>query len=125
MALDAFRNEKYLNLETYRRDGTPVRTPVWFALANAKLYIYAIADSGKVKRVRRNPTARIAPCDVRGNVTGPWTDVVVSVENAEGFKVGMRLLDQKYFPWKQLLKLGAMFSRRERVVLAISEPLPG
>ncbi len=61
---------------------------------------------------------------MRGTVTGTWIDVVVTIVGAEEFKVGMRLLDQKYFPWKQLLKLGAMFSRRERVVLAISESLP-
>ena len=123
--LSRFDNERYLNLETYRRNGVGVRTPVWFAAGVGKLYIYAIADSGKVKRVRRNPAVRIAPCDVRGTVSGPWIDAVVNVVDREEFKVGMRLLDKKYFPWKQFLKLLAMFSRRERVVLAIAEPPPG
>jgi len=132
-ALSNFEHEKYLNLETYRRTGVGVRTPVWFAAAPpvapgagiAKLYIYAIADSGKVKRVRRNGAARIAPCDARGTVTGAWIDAAVEVVDREEFKVGMRLLDRKYFPWKQLLKLGAMLSRRERVVLAISATANG
>ncbi len=126
-ALSGFEHERYLNLETYRRNGAAVRTPVWFAAAPgaAKLYIYAIADSGKVKRVRRNGAARIAPCDVRGTVTGAWVDVAVHVVDSEEFKVGMRLLDRKYFPWKQLLKLGAMLSRRPRVVLAISAAANG
>jgi hypothetical protein len=127
-ALSQFENERYLNLETYRRNGDGVRTPVWFAAAPggvAKLYIYAIADSGKVKRVRRNGAARIAPCDMRGTVTGAWVDVAVHVVDSEEFKLGMRLLDRKYFPWKQLLKLGAMLSRRPRVVLAISAAANG
>jgi PPOX class probable F420-dependent enzyme len=131
--LSRFEHEKYLNLETYRRNGVGVRTPIWFAAAPpvspeagiAKLYIYSIADSGKVKRVRRNGAAKIAPCDARGTVTGPWSDAVVEVVDHEEFKLGMRLLDQRYFPWKQILKLGAMFSRRPRVVLAISAAANG
>jgi PPOX class probable F420-dependent enzyme len=127
-ALSGFEHERYLNLETYRRTGEAVQTPVWFAAAPpvapgagiAKLYIYSTADSGKVKRVRRNGAARIAPCDMRGTVTGPWIDAVVAVVDREEFKLGMRLLDRKYFPWKQLLNLSAMlFRRRERVVFAI------
>jgi PPOX class probable F420-dependent enzyme len=123
-----FDNARYLNLETYRRNGAGVRTPVWFAAApppSSKLYIYAIADSGKVKRIRRNSAARIAPCDMRGTVTGAWVDVVVELVAGEEFKLGMRLLDRKYFPWKQLLKLPAMLSRRERVVLALSAAAHG
>ena len=36
-ALSQFANEKYLNLETYRKNGTPVLTPVWFADENGIL----------------------------------------------------------------------------------------
>jgi PPOX class probable F420-dependent enzyme len=114
-------NGKYLNLETYRRNGVGVRTPVWFAAAE-KLYVYATADSGKAKRIRRNSAARIAPCDVRGNVTGPWTDAVVEFVTGDEYAMAMRLLDRKYFPWKFLLNVSAMlFRRRERVVIAIRQ----
>jgi PPOX class probable F420-dependent enzyme len=120
--------ERYLSLETYRRNGVGVRTPVWFAAAPpgsadggaATLYVYTTADSGKAKRVRRNGAVRIAVCDMRGRVTGPWTDAVAEIVSGAQFALGMRLLDRKYFPWKQLLNLSAMLSRRhERVVLAI------
>jgi PPOX class probable F420-dependent enzyme len=124
--------KKYLNLETYRRNGAGVRTPVWFAAGPKdysragfpKFYVYTIADSGKAKRVRRSSVVRIAPCDMRGKVTGPWTNALAEVVTGEEFELGMRLLDRKYFPWKQILNLSAMlFRRRERVVLAI-RPVP-
>ena len=69
--------ERYLNLETVRRNGTAIRTPVWFAADDAPgggpatLYVYTTADAGKAKRVRNNPAVRIAACDMRGGITGP------------------------------------------------------
>jgi hypothetical protein len=116
-----FEGQKYLSLETYRRNGVGVRTPVWFAEAD-KIYVYSTADSGKAKRIRRNSAARIAPCDARGNVTGDWIDVVAEFVSGAEYAMAMRLLDRKYFPWKQLLNFSAMlFRRRERVVIAIRQ----
>jgi hypothetical protein len=71
-ALAQFANQQYLNLGSYKRDGTPVQTPVWFAEDDGTLYIYTLANAGKVKRIRRNLRVRIAPCTMRGNVTGQW-----------------------------------------------------
>jgi uncharacterized protein len=64
--LEQLAGERYISLETYRRDGTPVRTPVWFAEENSRLYFYSMAESGKAKRLRRNPRVALAPCDARG-----------------------------------------------------------
>jgi PPOX class probable F420-dependent enzyme len=127
-ALKVLNGAKYMNLETYRRNGVGVRTPVWFAALPAassgsevpKYYVYAEANSGKAKRVRRGGVVRIAACDIRGNITGPWTNALARIVTGEEFVLGMRLLDRKYFPWKQLLNLSAaLFRRRERVVLSI------
>ena len=51
---DRFSGRNYLNLETYRKSGVAVRTPVWFAEQGGILYLYTLADSGKVKRIRNN-----------------------------------------------------------------------
>jgi uncharacterized protein len=123
---------RYLNLETYRRNGVGVRTPVWFAACSndadsvgmPKFYVYTTADSGKAKRVRRDGAVRIAACDMRGNLTGPWINARAEVVAGEEFQLGMRLLNRKYFPWKQLLGLSAqLFRYRKRVVLAIRPTL--
>jgi uncharacterized protein len=65
---------RYLALATYRATGAEVRTPVWFTALNGKLYVFTAGDSGKVKRLRRSPRVRIAPCDMRGEVRGEWRD---------------------------------------------------
>jgi len=121
----ALEGGKYLSLETYRRSGQGVRTPVWFVVADdagaaiPTLYVYTTADTGKAKRIRGNGAVRIAPCDARGNVTGQWIDALARIVTGEEARGGMRLLDRKYFSWKQMLGLFALFRSRERIVVAI------
>ncbi|MFF3671068.1 PPOX class F420-dependent oxidoreductase [Microtetraspora malaysiensis] len=62
--------EQYVSLVTLRRDGTPVATPVWVMRDGDALVVWTVADSGKVKRIRRNPQVTVAPCDVRGRLRG-------------------------------------------------------
>jgi uncharacterized protein len=119
----AFEGQKYLSLETFRKSGEGVRTPVWFAaekdVAALLLYIYTIGETGKVKRIRNNPRVRIAPCDMRGNVTGEFVEARAEILSGDVAAHGMQLLNRKYFPWKQILGFFALFSRRERLVMAL------
>jgi len=48
-----------------------VHTPVWFGEDDGRLYVMTRSDSGKYKRIRKNPQARIAPCTMQGRITGP------------------------------------------------------
>ena len=114
-----FAGQKYLNLESVKRDGTPVRTPVWFAEEAGVLYVYTLANAGKVKRIRRYSHVRLAPCTMRGTVLGPWVEADASIVDATAAARGHTLLRHKY-GWMK--GLGDMFSRllnRERVVIAI------
>ena len=118
------QGRKYLNLETFRKNGQGVRTPVWFAGEPVegvpeKLYVYSTSDSGKAKRVRNGARARVAPCDVRGNVQGDWIEARAEIVTAGDADHGMQLLNKKYVPWKQLLDFFSMFSRNKRVVFLI------
>src|SRR5262245_32474674 len=70
----ALAGERYINLESFKVDGAGVRTPVWCAGLDDKIIVVTDGTSYKVKRIRRNPKVRIAPCDARGNVRGPWVD---------------------------------------------------
>jgi PPOX class probable F420-dependent enzyme len=119
----AFAAQRYLSLETYRKNGNGVRTPVWFAAAPAvepTFYVYSTADSGKAKRLRRTGAVRIAPCNARGRVTGAWIAARAVIVGGEEFGAGMRLLNRKYRPWKQILDLSVqLFARHERVMIAI------
>ena len=124
----ALKGQKYLNLETFRKSGEGVRTPIWFAadpsadLASqaAKLYIYTVDNTGKVKRIRNNSRVKVAPCDMRGNLLGEWMDARAEIVTGEEAVHGMRLLNKKYWPRKQIMAFFARFSRGERIVIAIS-----
>src|SRR5256885_1587767 len=61
-----FANQNYLSLESYRKTGNPVATPMWFTERNGTLYVYSLANAGKVKRIRNNAKVRVVPSDMRG-----------------------------------------------------------
>ena len=73
-ALGELDRHRYMTLSTFRRSGAEVTTPVWFAAAGGKLYVFTAGDSGKVKRLRHSSRARVAPSDARGRVRGSWRD---------------------------------------------------
>lgn len=87
---------KYLSLTTYRRDGTPVSTPVWFVEEDGRLFVTTGAESYKAKRLRRNPVAMVAPCTARGALKGDPIPVRVDfLPAAEHARID-RLMAEKY-----------------------------
>ena len=114
-----FAHQTYLHLETYRKTGRPVATPVWFAEEHSTFYIYSLAQAGKVKRIRHNPQVRIVPCDVRGHPTGAWVDATALILDAQGAARGHQLLNQKYGWIKRIGDAVSRLRRRPRVVIAI------
>jgi len=74
VAVPDFARERYVSLATFRRNGAEVRTPIWFAVIDQRLWMMTGGETGKVKRLRNNPRVRVAPSDVRGIVHGPWRD---------------------------------------------------
>ena len=117
--LSQFAGEKYLNLETYRKNGKAVATPVWFAQDGSVLYIYSLADAGKVKRIRNNPRVRIASCDMRGKLKGEWIEARARIVQGDEAAKGHRLLDKKYGLLKKIGNVFSKLMKRERVVIAI------
>jgi uncharacterized protein len=118
-ALAPFAAQKYINLESYRKNGQPVRTPVWFAEADGTFYVYSLADAYKVKRIRNNSRVRVAPCDMRGNPKGQWVEGIARVVEQEEASRGHELLNKKYGLIK---KIGNFFSRlrnKKHAVIAI------
>ena len=111
--------QRYLNLESVKRDGTLVQTPVWFAEDQGVLYVYTLANAGKVKRIRRNPRIRIAACPMRGTVTGPWVEAEASIVDATTASHGHALLRHTYGWMKGIGDLVSRLMHRERVVIAI------
>ena len=106
---------RYLSLATYRASGVAVATPVWFAGMGGTLYVFTADGSGKVKRLRRSGRARVAPCDARGNVSGPWQDGTARlVTDPALIRRAESALGRKYGWQKRLLDLGSRLSGRIR-----------
>ncbi len=116
-------HERYISIESFKRDGGGVKTPVWCAPQDGKIVVVTAADSFKVKRLRRNPKLRAAKCDVRGKLLGPWHEGTCSIVEARDEKERAYVaLRKKYGVQMRLLDL---FSRlggkyEKRVVLEIT-----
>ena len=117
--LRPFTGKKYLNLESYRRDGRAVRTPLWFVEMNDRLWISTPDDAGKIKRIRRNARVRIALCDIRGRVEGDWIEAEARFAQPEEAERVHRLLVRKYGLAKRLIDLGTWLRRRGHVIIGI------
>jgi uncharacterized protein len=87
---------KYLSLTSFKRDGTGVSTPVWFASDDRHLLVETDANSYKVKRIRRDPHVRIALCDARGRLRGESLEADARVLSEDERERVERLLARKY-----------------------------
>lgn len=87
---------KYLSLTTFRRDGTPVATPVWVTREGGHLYVITGGESGKAKRLRHTSRVQLAPCDMRGTVTGPAVEGEARILDAAGTQEVIERMRRKY-----------------------------
>ena len=118
--LEAFANQQYLNLETFRKSGVGVKTPVWFVQDAETLFVRTVADSGKVKRVRNNASVNIAPCKVDGAVVGEWVPASArEIKEQETSRKVDRLLGKKYGLMKTMFSWMSALQRRKSTVLEI------
>ena len=117
-----FDGQKYISLETFKKNGQSVRTPIWFVLHKNAFYVYTEADSGKVKRIRNNPRVRVAVSDIRGNVKGPWLDARASLVEGDERLAADKLLDRKYF-LKKLFNFLTRINRHKRAMIKIETAL--
>ena len=94
--LDQFLDQKYINLETYKKDGTYVRTPVWFVIDNDLIYVITRDNTGKVKRLRNNQDVRIVLCSFKGEPKSEW--IKGKAENITGDEANkiIKLRKKKY-----------------------------
>ena len=115
----AFRGERYLNLETFRRNGQGVRTPLWFVELDGALYVRTPEDSGKVKRLRNNPRVRVVPSDALGRPKADWVEATARFVGPQEAKRMNQLLKEKYGWQKALIDFGSRLRKRTSVVIAI------
>jgi len=91
------QGQKYISLTTYRLIGIGVRTPIWFGEEGGKLYFMTDSKSGKVKRLHNDLKVQIAPCTIRGKVTGPDYAATARFMHPQEFAQARRLINKKYW----------------------------
>jgi len=96
LLLSQFAGRRYIALETFRRNGEGVRTPVWFAEQGGKLYVWTISESAKAKRIRNNPRVRVNPSSVRGQPKGNWIEAKARLIGPEASAPIIDLIRKKY-----------------------------
>ncbi|GAB3466288.1 PPOX class F420-dependent oxidoreductase [Actinophytocola sediminis] len=94
--IDRLGRSSYVLVTTFRRDGTPMPTPVWVARDGDELIIWTQSTAGKVKRVRNNPRVELTECDARGRTRGASVTGTARILDAEGTEHGRRVLKKKY-----------------------------
>ncbi|WP_089103504.1 PPOX class F420-dependent oxidoreductase [Streptomyces hyaluromycini] len=110
-ALDRLGAGKYLLVTSYRKDGTPVPTPVWVVRDGDTLGVWTPADTFKVKRIRRRADVKVGPCDLRGRPTGDPVTATAEIADAATTARYRDLIARKYGITGRLTLLGSRLRR--------------
>jgi hypothetical protein len=119
----------YLSFTTFRKVGTAVATPVWFAGDNGCYYIFSAADAGKVKRLRNGDKAAVAACDFKGKVDGETIAGSAKIlEHKQDIDAALAALGRKY-GWKMaitngLSRLSGKYHKRSYIRFTVAAAQP-
>ncbi|MFD4577695.1 PPOX class F420-dependent oxidoreductase [Streptomyces sp. NPDC058417] len=110
-SLDTLAAGKYLLITSYRKNGTPVATPVWVVRDGDALGAWTAADSWKVKRIRARGDVLVGPCDLRGRPTGPQVPGTAEICDEATSARYRKLIARKYGVTGRLTLLGSRLRR--------------
>jgi len=113
--LEPFLDQKYINLETYKKDGTSIRTPVWFVIDKNLIYVITRDSTGKVKRLRNNQNVRIVPCSFKGEPKNEWVKGAAEKITGEEADKVIKLRKKKYGMFARLI--GIFTSQKGNIVV--------
>ncbi len=114
-----FSNQKYINLETYRKNGQPVQTPVWFVLDRGIIYVRTDKNSGKIKRAKNNSHVSITPCNARGHPKGEWVGGEIRMVSTSESERASLLLEQKYGLQGKMIRMFNKLRNTAPIVISI------
>ncbi len=94
--LEEIKTQKYISLETYRKNNQAVKTPVWFVVKDDLIYVVTRNQTGKVKRLKNNLQVKFALCTIKGKVTGEWISGTGEILDENQTKEAVKIRDKKY-----------------------------
>ena len=121
MAASELKDHKYVSITSFRRNGEGVATPVWFVTDGEDVFIWTVSTSGKVKRMRRNPIVRLAPCKFDGRLMGPCFERRASVLRDDSDRALDSAFRSKYGLLYRADRVLSKLSGKKRVFVKISQ----
>jgi PPOX class probable F420-dependent enzyme len=96
-ALEQLRRTRYALLRTYRRDGTPVDTPIWFRL-DERTALFRTKVGPKTRRLAAHPDVQLAACDYKGRVSHDAVTITgrATILTGDAAQAGNRALHERY-----------------------------
>jgi uncharacterized protein len=112
----------YLAVETFRKNGNGVKTPVWFTTEGDKYYCWTGAESGKIKRIRNNPQVTLAKCDSRGTLESDKVSATARVlDNPVDVKIQIQRMAKKYGLLFRLFQFMGMIRGSNNIAIEFSK----
>jgi len=87
---------KYINLITYKKDGSPIETPIWFVEKDGKIFVFTKQKRYKIKRINNNPKVKVAECNFSGKVKGSYIEGNARVLPDEKYEEIEKMMRKKY-----------------------------
>ena len=115
--VEQIKSEKYISLETYRKNNQAVRTPVWFVIKDDLIIIVTRDQTGKIKRLRNNQKVKIATCSIKGKTSMTMTSGTARILTEEETVKAVKLRDKKYGFFSKVAKF---LTKRKGNLVAVS-----
>ena len=116
--LAMFEDQKYICLETFKKNGQGVKTPVWFVIYDGIIYVITTDSSWKVKRLKNTPSVRIVPSSFKGKPKSEWVEGQAFFGSESELKLAISLRNKKYGLWARIISLSVL-KKRKVVVIGI------
>ena len=116
--LENFETGKYVNIQTYKKNGQAVSTPVWFISKDNRIYFRTSNKSGKFKRIKNNNNVKFALCDFRGKINGDWHNGLAKID-PDSNRLIFSKINEKYGIFAQVLNLFYKIKKMDIIILYI------
>ncbi len=109
---------KYINIQTYKKNGQAVSTPVWFISKDNRIYFRTSPKSGKFKRIKNNNNVKFALCNIRGKIKGEWHNGLAKIDPDINRLIFARI-NEKYGIFAHIMNLFYKIKKMDIIILYI------
>ena len=114
----SIENGKYINIQTYKKNGQAVSTPVWFISKDNRIYFRTSNKSGKFKRIKNNDNVKFALCNFRGKIIGEWHNGLAKID-PDSNRLIFSKISEKYGIFAHVLNLLYKIKKMDIIILYI------